>query len=222
MTSNQRFVRRITTAAIRARSLVRRPRVLRGARTERPFDAPIVRVGELTLRPHRLAPADVSAWYELQSNPDVIRYLPWELRTREQSLQHLRDRTRHTRLWQADDFIALAIEREGRMIGDVSAHLRTVAPADRVVEVGWLISPSESGHGYATRAAEALIDYVFEVVRASRVVAVIHPQNTRSRALARRLGFVRMVSGGDLTEFVLTAAQWRGRVARPEQRRLAS
>jgi RimJ/RimL family protein N-acetyltransferase len=197
------------------RSVLRRPRFVRGPRIEHPFDAPIVRVGDLTLRPHRLTAADAEAWFELQSNPDVVRYLPWKLRTREQSLQHLRDRTRHTRLWQAGDFLALAIEREGRMIGDVSAHLRTVSPDDRVVEVGWLISPDDSGHGYATRAAETLIDYAFEVIRATRVIAVIHPRNARSRALAQRLGFVRMVSGGDLTEFVLTAAQRHELAAHP-------
>lgn len=167
---------------------LRRPRFLRGARTEVPFDAPLLRTPRLTLRAYR--PSDTDDWFALQSEPSVIEFLPWPERDRRSSARHLRDRTRHTRLWQADDFLALALEHEGRVIGDVSLHLRSVSAATRSVEIGWVLHPSFSGSGFAAEAASRVLRFAFEEVRARRVIAVTDARNTRSVALARRLGFV--------------------------------
>ncbi|MGD8193155.1 GNAT family N-acetyltransferase [Herbiconiux sp. P18] len=169
---------------------LRRPRVLRGARTEQPFDAPVLHTPRLTLRPHRLTAQDAADWFDLQSDPAVREFLPWPKRSRQESRRHLRDRTRHTRLWQADDFLALAVDFEGRLVGDVSLHLRTVAATKRSVEVGWVVHPQLVGRGLATEAAEALLSFAFGTVRARRALAVTDAQNRRSIALAERLGFV--------------------------------
>ncbi len=166
---------------------VRRPRVLRGARTEVPFDAPLIRTDRLTLRAYR--PDDVDDWYALQSEPSVTEFLPWPERDRRSSARHLRDRTRHTRLWQADDFLALAIEHDGRVIGDISLHLRSVSAATRSVEIGWVMHPQFGGAGYATEAASRVLRFAFDVVGAQRVTAVTDARNLRSVALAKRLGF---------------------------------
>ena len=169
---------------------IRRPRFTRGARTERPFDAPVLRTARLVLRPHRMSDAD--AWFELQSDPEVSRFLPWPRRDRRLSARHLHDRTGHTRLWQTNDFLALAIEKDGRLIGDVSLHLRAVGPADRSVEIGWVLDPAEAGNGYATEAARAMLEFAFGVVKARWVTAVTDRRNIPSVALAKRLGFVEV------------------------------
>lgn len=166
---------------------IRRPRFVRGARTETPFDAPRLRTDRLLLRPHRLD--DAEDWYDLQSEPSVSQFLPWPERDRRASLRHLRDRTRHTRLWQADDFLALAVEQGGRVIGDVSLHLRSVAPENRELEIGWVMHPAHSGRGLATEAARGILDFAFDTVGARTVTAVTDARNTRSVALAKRLGF---------------------------------
>jgi len=166
---------------------VRRPRVLRGPRTETPFDAPRLSTPRLTLRAYRTSDAD--DWFALQSEPSVTEFLPWPERDRQSSARHLRDRTRHTRLWQADDFLALALEHEGRVIGDVSLHLRSVSAATRSVEIGWVLHPSFSGSGFATEAASRVLRFAFEEVGARHVTVVTDARNTRSVALARRLGF---------------------------------
>ncbi|WP_291041664.1 GNAT family N-acetyltransferase [Herbiconiux sp.] len=169
---------------------IRRPRFVRGPRTETPFDAPHLTTDRLLLRPHRLG--DAADWYDLQSEPSVSQFLPWPERDRKASFRHLRDRTRHTRLWQADDFLALAVEREGHVIGDVSLHLRTVARETREVEIGWVMHPSHSGRGIATEAAEGILGFAFETVGARTVTAVTDARNTRSVALAKRLGFTEL------------------------------
>jgi RimJ/RimL family protein N-acetyltransferase len=168
-------------------ALIRRPRFLRGPYMETPFDAPVLRTRRLVLRPHTRN--DTDGWFELQSHPDVRRFLDWPARTRPESHAHLRDRTRHTRLWQSDDFLALAIEVDGTLIGDISLHLRTVAAPARIVEMGWLLHPQHEGHGYATEAAIALLQTVFQVLEVKLALAVIDTDNHRSFQLATRLGF---------------------------------
>ncbi|MDO9397032.1 MAG: GNAT family N-acetyltransferase [Herbiconiux sp.] len=180
-------LRRLRDAA--ASAGLHRPRALRGPRTEQRFDAPVLRTERLVLRPHRVSDADAADWFDLQSQPAVREFLPWPERDARGSARHLRDRTRHTRLWQRDDFLALAVELEGRVIGDVSLHLRTVAADHRSVEIGWVLHPSAGGSGYATEAARAVLDHAFDVVGAREVTAVTDARNARSVALARRLGF---------------------------------
>lgn len=166
---------------------LRRPRVLRGARTETPYDAPELRTERLLLRPHRRS--DAADWFALQSAPEVRAYLPWPERTASQSARHLRDRTRHTRLWQEGDFLALAVVHRGRVVGDVSLHLRAVDPEHRAVEIGWVLHPDSAGAGLATEAAARLVEFAFDTVGAHQVTAVTDARNVRSVALAKRLGF---------------------------------
>ncbi|WP_200942351.1 MULTISPECIES: GNAT family N-acetyltransferase [unclassified Leifsonia] len=168
-------------------ALLRRPRFLRGPHIETPVDAAPLRTPRLTLRPYRMS--DAPAWFALQSDPAVVRYLPWPIRTRDESRAHLRHRTRHTRLWQTDDILALAIEHEGRLIGDVCLQLRAVNRNARTVEMSWIIDTANGGNGYATEAALAMAQLAFATVNARIITAVIHPDNARSIALAQRLGF---------------------------------
>ncbi|XUK60945.1 N-acetyltransferase domain-containing protein [Plantibacter sp. RU18] len=183
----------VSLAATALRALlpegVSRPRLVRGPRIETPIDAHPVLTKRLVLRRHRLSDAD--AWFRIQSTPEVIEHLPWPVRDRAASREHLRHRTGHSRLWQSGDFLALAIEHDGRLIGDVSLHLRQVRAPDRTVEIGWVLDPAAGGHGYATEAAEAILDLAFDEVGATTVTAVIEPGNLRSIALAERLGFLR-------------------------------
>lgn len=170
----------------------------------------MLRTPRLTVRPHRLD--DAAAWFELQSDPDVLRFLPWPKRNREQSRRHLAHRTRRTVLKQQDDFLALAVEREGRLIGDIGLHLREVPEADRVVEISWIMDPRYGRRGFASEATAAVLDLVFDELRAHEVIAKIDEGNRRSIALARRLEFQRR----DAATYVTTRSR------RPRTRQLAS
>ena len=56
------------------------------------------------------------------------------------------------------------------------------------LEVGWAFARSAWGHGYATEAARASIAWGASEVGLRRIASVIDPANTRSRAVAERLG----------------------------------
>ncbi|MBF4458757.1 GNAT family N-acetyltransferase [Pseudoclavibacter sp. VKM Ac-2867] len=160
---------------------------LRGRGIGKAVSAPVLETRRLLLRAHTLASAE--EWFLLHEEARVREFLNWPPRSRGQALRHLRVRTQSTRLRRAEDFMALAVELEGRLIGDISLHLRTVASEVRSVEIGWVLHPDAQGNGYAREAAEAVIQFAFEAVQARMILAVVHPRNAGSLRLAERLGF---------------------------------
>lgn len=60
------------------------------------------------------------------------------------------------------------------------------------MEIGWGVARAYTGQGYAYEAAEASMDYVFEVLRWDRVIHTIAPDNIASQKLAARLGSVNL------------------------------
>ena len=166
---------------------LRTPRLFRGPRVEAPLVAPVLQTERLIIRPHRLS--DAQAWYAIQSDDGVLRFLSWPHRSRSQSLQHLKDRTRHTTLSQANDLLALAIEFDGQLVGDLSLHLRTVHPDFRSAEIGWILASSHGGVGLAGEAVCAAIDMMFDRLDVKWISAVVDVRNERSLALATRLRF---------------------------------
>ena len=57
------------------------------------------------------------------------------------------------------------------------------------VEVGWALHPASWGRGYATEAGRRAVEYAFDVLGLDAVCSTILPENIRSQAVARRLGF---------------------------------
>ena len=174
------------------------------AHLESPVIAPVLRTSRLVLRPHRMS--DAATWLRIEHDPSIRNNLHWPVRDERQVLAHLRARTRHTRLWQADDFLALAVELGGEVIGDVSMHLRDVTPDSRAAEIGWLQLSPYRGHGYATEAAQALLGFAFHTLEARWVSAIIDADNEPSIALARRLGFTRVAQTGRKVTFLTASA----------------
>ncbi|MFF1635193.1 GNAT family N-acetyltransferase [Leifsonia sp. NPDC058248] len=166
--------------------------------------APVLRTPRLVLRPHRMS--DVEAWLRIERDSSIQANLHWPERDRRQMITHLRDRTRKTVLRQAGDFLALAVELDGEVIGDVSMHLRTVAPESRSAEVGWLQLSRYRGQGFATEAAEALLTFAFRTLGTRWVTALVDANNERSMALAVRLGFARVAQTGCTVTFLATGA----------------
>jgi RimJ/RimL family protein N-acetyltransferase len=164
----------------------------------------------LALRPY--APGDEESWHQITSDPTIVRYLSWPARTRAESRMHLRDRMHHTHLGQADDILALAVERDGQYVGDVSLQLRAIAPEVRMVEAGWLLHPEHRGRGYATEACTALMCFAFDSVHARVVTAVIHRDNEPSLSLAHRLGFLTIDASDSDVLLVLPVSHFRRRL----------
>jgi RimJ/RimL family protein N-acetyltransferase len=138
----------------------------------------------LTVRPMRAADVDdVHAYHSL---PEVCRYVPFEPRTREQVVEKVAKYSAALTLAGDDDYWQLAIEREGRVIGDLYFAISSVQNATG--EIGWTLHPDHHGNGYMTEAAGAMLELAFGTLDLHRVRARLDPRNHASAALCRRLG----------------------------------
>ncbi|MGH3009058.1 MAG: GNAT family N-acetyltransferase [Gaiellaceae bacterium] len=59
------------------------------------------------------------------------------------------------------------------------------------VNVGYALFPAARGKGYASRAVELLLQHLARDTEHTVATLLIHPENTRSLAVARRLGFAQ-------------------------------
>jgi RimJ/RimL family protein N-acetyltransferase len=83
------------------------------------------------------------------------------------------------------------------LVGMVGLHrVRPELPCAPAVEVGWRLHPDHWGHGYATEAATASLDYGFGEAGLDEIVAFTTTRNTRSQAVMVRIG-MRHDANGD-------------------------
>lgn len=80
---------------------------------------------------------------------------------------------------------------DGDFIGDCGLTWQKVNGIPKL-EVGYHIVTRAQGNGYATEAAMACRDYARDVVGATELVAIIHPDNTASERVARKLGMQQL------------------------------
>ena len=73
-----------------------------------------------------------------------------------------------------------------RVIGDIALWLED--GSDEKAEIGWILDPAASGHGFATEAAIAVLNVAFDHYGLHRVFAQMDSRNTASAKLARRIG----------------------------------
>jgi len=187
------------------------------------ISAPI-ETDRLTLRP--FAAGDLDDLYAYLSSADVVQYMYWQARDREQTGEALQTRIGQDRLDDEHDYLALAVvQREtGRVAGEVI--LKWVSREHRQGEVGFAFNPDHHGRGYAAEAATAMLGLAFGVLGLHRVVGRCDPRNLASARVLERLGmrleahFVHneIFKGewGDELYYALLEDEWASRRDRPD------
>lgn len=104
-------------------------------------------------------------------------------------------------------------EHRAEFIGYAGVHARPdprhpLGPHD---EIGWRLTRSAWGSGYATEAARAALDDVFARIGLGEVLSYTASDNHRSRAVMHRLDLVRDESRDFTTEYPEVGA-WTGLV----------
>ena len=149
-----------------------------------------LRTSRLLLRPWR--DEDVAAFAEMSADPTVMQYL-LPLSDRGLSVEAWVERARAH--WDEHGFGQWVVELSGaaNFIGVVGLGVVSYeAPFTPAVEVAWRLARSYWGHGYATEAATAALDYGFNELGLSEIVALTVPANQRSRRVMERLGMTHV------------------------------
>ncbi len=151
-----------------------------------------IETGRLRLRP--LLPEDLEAVHSFSSDPETSRYLLRGVRTRAQTASYIRDVMEPVLTEEKLRLhLAVVLPRTG-VIGAVSV----TGTGYRTAELAWILNRAHTGRGYATEAAAALLDLVFESGHLELVRAHAAARNQASLRLMERLGMEQesYVSGG--------------------------
>lgn len=77
-------------------------------------------------------------------------------------------------------------------------------PGDQEIELGFMLLEENEGMGIAFEAAQMARHFAFDTLKLPQLVSYIHKDNTRSIALAERLGATRTVHDDDMLAFFHT------------------
>jgi aminoglycoside 6'-N-acetyltransferase len=154
----------------------------------------MIETDRLRLRPISLT--DVDDLLEYQSNPEIVRYIPWPERTREQVIEAAEKTlaTGKLDLKEDGDFLVLVWEIksgefEGKVIGQSNMGLKSLR--DGNADIGWVTHQDFQRQGYAFEATKALMEFGFQNFPIRRLIADIDTRNPESAAMATKLGMRR-------------------------------
>ena len=145
----------------------------------------------LVLRPMLMS--DVDDLYEYQSNPEIVRYIPWPARTMTQvkeAAQKTIDTTKSD-LVEINDHIVLVweLKNSGKVIGQ--SNMGLISKEHKTSNIGWVTHQDFQRKGYAFEATKLLLVYAFTNFDLHRVIADIDTRVQISANLAEKLGMRR-------------------------------
>jgi len=165
----------------------------------------------------RLAPSDAPEMFEYRSDPAVCRYQAFEPASMADVESFIAETQQVTFDSPGTWFqLAIRLRDTGRLIGDLGVHF---LEAERQVEIGFTLSPSYQGQGFATEAVRGLLSFLLCDCGKHRVLASVDPRNGPSVRLLRRVGmrqeahFIEAVwfkgEWADDLVFAVLASEWR-------------
>jgi RimJ/RimL family protein N-acetyltransferase len=171
---------------------------------------PTIETERLSLRPFR--EADVSALFELLQDPDVVRYIgDRRVPTLQETWRAVAGWLGH---WAMRGYGQWAIEERssGRFIGRAGIINPAEWPGP---EVGYVLGREWWGHGYATEAARAAMNWGFEEIGFDELISLIDPDNAASIAVATRLGESlrgeTTLLGTTVLTYAISRSEWEAR-----------
>lgn len=141
----------------------------------------------LLLRPARAS--DTDALFERRADPIVSELqdwpMPYSMERAEAQIE--RAMASDTPVDGAGWMLTITDHADTMIYGDINIFLEDDG---RTSGIGYSITPTYWGRGYASEATAAVLDWLFDVQRVSRAYAMLHPDNHRSARVLETCGFV--------------------------------
>ena len=151
------------------------------------YQCPTVETERLVLRP--FVETDTDRYFAILDTPQVRAslHIPDDF-AREAAWQQMAGWLGQWTLRRSGQW-AVELKATGDLIGRCGTHRpeRLDWPG---LEIGWTFDPAHWGHGYATEAGAAAVDWALAKHDDRELFSCILPENAASQAVARRLGFM--------------------------------
>lgn len=168
----------------------------------------------------RFIPEDWEDLYEYLSLPDVVKYEPYDVFTKDHCVLEVMERHEAK---EKSVFWAVCLKNSKKMIGHL--YFAQNEPAEFMTwQLGYVFNPNYYGKGYATEACKRILQYGFEECYAHRIVAQLNVKNSASWRLLERLSmrreshmiqnvFFKRTSDGepiwnDSYSYAITSSEW--------------
>jgi len=138
------------------------------------------------LRVRAMCADDAAEFSAYRSDPDVARFQSWATPVDVEAARRFIAEQQHLDGPTPDEWVQLAVERDGQLAGDVAVNLDTHS---RVARLGYSLAPAHQGRGLASEAVGAVVDALVDDLGVHRVEAALDPRNVASARLLENLGF---------------------------------
>ncbi len=122
----------------------------------------------------------------LNSDIEVMRYITGTSITLEETKAHIEF---VKELWQTCGYSSWSVieKKTNKLIGTGGIQHLEFNP-ENPLEIGWRLIPSKWKQGFATEAAQAMLEFAFETMNFECLRAVCHQDNFKSAGVMQRLG----------------------------------
>jgi [ribosomal protein S5]-alanine N-acetyltransferase len=133
----------------------------------------------------QLERADIPAWYEYLSIPEVVEHTSWNLRSAADLVPMLEayESSAPTSMRR----MAMIDEERGRLIGTIGFH--TISDLNRSAEIAYDLAPAYWGRGIASAVCAAVTSWAFTHEARLRVQGVALETNLRSDRVLTKCGY---------------------------------
>lgn len=146
----------------------------------------------LILRPWEAS--DLESFYRINTNPEVMRFMP-SILSREESDVFAQRIIEHFSSYGYGLF-AVELKATSHFIGFIGLQqVRFSADFTPAVEIGWRLDNQYWNQGLATEGARRVLEYAFEALKLNKIVSFTAVSNQASRRVMEKIGLHRQISG---------------------------
>jgi len=124
--------------------------------------------------------------YYLNKNINVMKYISGRVISLDETLEHMEMVKKN---WVQLGYSSWCFfDRESNEFVGAGGVQHIAFQLENPVEIGWRLKPTKWRQGYATEAARAMMEFVFESTNLDSLAALCHQENKKSENVMRRLG----------------------------------
>ncbi len=131
---------------------------------------------------------DVDNLFDLDSSPDVMKYLGRPLVTEKEYVKSvLEKKLEYNKNYAGLGYWACKEKKSGLFIGQFSLAHIDFDPA-KEIEIGFRMQQNFWNMGFATEMGKFLMKYGQEYLKLKQIVALVHPENSASQKVLEKIG----------------------------------